>query len=226
MTATVSEHRERTPQTPRSAGGGHPAPTGSPDGLAALEPLLRLDATVRADPETSRPPSPPRRPNTFRLQREEEVQRLLERRRADDISASAAADGDRRRPTELATQREERRQVHAVSRLICQATMESLAGVRPVQQLHRWMVPAVYEKVRERSTLMAHARRPSGRGHAASAGTAPPTRLSLRQIRTQPVESGVWEVSVIFTDETRTRACAMRVEAHRGRWRAVALELG
>lgn len=195
-----------------------------PPGLGALEPLIRLDARVRRDPEATG--TPMRRTNTFRLHREEELRQLLSRRGADGVSATAPASGDRRRPTELATEREERRQVIAVSRLICQATMESLAGLRPVQQLQRWLDPLVYDKVRERSELLQHTRHLSRSGRRTSSDLAAPPRLSLRRIRTHPVETGIWEVSVIFAEETRTRACAMRVEAHRGRWRAVALELG
>ncbi|MDZ5076250.1 Rv3235 family protein [Nesterenkonia sp. HG001] len=223
MTAPIPEqHLEATAQSASREQTGAQTTTR----IDSLEPLIRLDARVRRDPEASWTRPPMRRPNTFRLQREDEVQRLMNRAGSDGVSVNATAGGDRRRPTELASLREERRQVIAVSRLICQAAMETLAGVRPVQQLRRWLDPLVYAKVQERSVLLEHTRRLT-RGHEnPSRETTTPPRLSLRRIRTHSVEAGVWEVSVIFSEETRTRACAMRVEAHRGRWRAVALELG
>ncbi|GAA1813418.1 hypothetical protein GCM10009771_13980 [Nesterenkonia flava] len=45
-------------------------------------------------------------------------------------------------------------------------------------------------------------------------------------MRADNVARGVWEVAVIFTDGHRTRACALRLQAHRRRWQVVALELG
>ncbi|MDS2171202.1 Rv3235 family protein [Nesterenkonia sp. CL21] len=229
MTATLSEQHPET-TVPEQASGTAPhlrsrlARRQRPAEPGPAEPLLRLDATVRDDPEARWPGTPLRRLNTFRLQREEQVQRLLRRREAADaLSAAGAEDTDGRRPTELATLREERRQVTAVARLVCQATMETLAGQRPVQQLERWLDPGVFDKVRERAELLAHARRVDAADDAVAAARGP---LSLKRLRCCGVSRGVWEVAVVFAGESRTRACAMRLEAHRGRWRVVALELG
>ena len=183
----------------------------------SLEPLLRLDATVRREPAPPWEQAPLRRRNIFQLHREGELPELLRRPGATQLSAEAPQDGDRRRPTDLATHREERRQVIAVSRLICHATMESLAGVRPVQQLQRWLEVQVYSKVRERVDLTY-----GGREAAPKA----PHPLAFHQVRTEKVAQGAWECSVVFGDEHRVRACALRLEAHRRRWRVVALELG
>lgn len=195
----------------------------------SLEPLLRLDATVRREPAPPWEQAPLRRRNIFQLHREGELPELLRRPGATQLSAEAPQDGDRRRPTDLATHREERRQVIAVSRLICHATMESLAGVRPVQQLQRWLEHTVYQKVRERADLLQRTRRLKA-GRSEHQGDQSETHvrapLSLRRIRAHQVAAGVWEVSVIFNEAARTRACALRLEAHRGRWRAIALELG
>ncbi|TLP73276.1 Rv3235 family protein [Nesterenkonia sphaerica] len=172
------------------------------------------DAEVAEDHQTAHP--------CFRIQREAEVPRLLRTigvapRLPDSAADSAADSAQSQRPDELATKRQERRQVVAVARVVCQATAETLVGLRPVTQLRRWLEAEVYHKVQQRAAIMAR--------HRAGLAVQPRT-LHFRSERACQPRPGCWEVSVVFSDELRARACAMRLEAHRGRWRVVAMELG
>ena len=161
-------------------------------------------------------PSP--EPGPFRLHREAEVPRMVASLGAPELpQASSAPPGETQRPDELATLRQENRQIVAISRVVCQAVAEVLAGLRPVQQMSRWLVPEVHDKVRQRGEILARHRQ----GSTVYGGP-----LTFRSIRATHVRPGVWEVSVVFSDERRTRACAMRFQAHRRRWRVSAMELG
>lgn len=154
----------------------------------------------------------------FRIQRESEVPRLLASMgivQGTPDSLSGQSDG--RRPDELASLQQERRQVVAVARVVCQATAETLLGLRPVSQLRRWLDMEVYSKVQKRADIMTR--------HRVDA-TVRPRPLVFRSERTSQPAPDAWEVSLVFSDDLRTRACAMRLQAHRGRWRVVAMELG
>ncbi|RJN31820.1 Rv3235 family protein [Nesterenkonia natronophila] len=152
----------------------------------------------------------------FRIQRESEVPRLLAFMGECESDARSGQE-DPQRPDTLASERQERRQVVAVARVVCQATAETLLGLRPVSQLRRWLDAEVYHKVQQRSAIMARHRQGS---------TVHPRPLIFRSERACQPRPGCWEVTVVFSDELRTRACAMRLQAHRGRWRVVAMELG
>ena len=160
------------------------------------------DAEVAEDHQTAHP--------CFRIQREAEVPRLLTTigvaPRLPDSATDSAADSA-----------QSQRQVVAVARVVCQATAETLVGLRPVTQLRRWLEAEVYHKVQQRAAIMAR--------HRAGLAVQPRT-LHFRSERACQPRPGCWEVSVVFSDELRARACAMRLEAHRGRWRVVAMELG
>ncbi|GFZ82147.1 Rv3235 family protein [Nesterenkonia alkaliphila] len=155
----------------------------------------------------------------FRLQRESELPRLLAAMgAAESVSAESSASSDGQRPDPLAGQRQERRQILAIARVVCQATAEVLAGVRSAAQLDRWLEPEVHSKVRQRAAITAR-QRPS---HSA----VRPQALRFRAERAVHLRTGVWEIAVVFSEELRTRACALRIQAHRGRWRVTAMELG
>lgn len=168
----------------------------------------------------------------YRLQREDEIPALMRRLRGErGAAANRGAPGEP--PTALASYREERRQICAISRIVCQVTTEVLQGLRPAAQLQRWLDPEVQQKVTERARLLAETRRaaprgaagPGNRGHGTA--TIPrPQPLTFGHLRAERLVRGVWEVSVVFGDGKRIRACALRLEAHRRRWRVVAMELG
>lgn len=104
----------------------------------------------------------------------------------------------------------------AVGCSIALAALEVLAGRRPVAQLARWLAPAVYEALQVRAGLTARVlRTPEGARHP-----------QVRRFRVTPVLTTTREVTVVADDAGRVRAVALRLEAHRGVWRATALEIG
>ncbi|WP_147108491.1 Rv3235 family protein [Nesterenkonia populi] len=166
------------------------------------------------------PPAAPqtmRSPGRFRLRREADVPRLLRAMGHTDVAVTAEGAADGRRPVELAAEAEEGRQIQAMAKVVCQAAVETFAGLRPAHQMERWLAPAVHEKIVERAELVAHLQPNPGTRAA---------RLHFRSVRPCRVRQGVWEVSVVFADARRVRACALRLKAHRRRWQVVAMEMG
>ena len=91
--------------------------------------------------------------------------------------------------------------------------VEVLLGTRPPAQLARWLTAELYEML----------------SHRAMAGIAQPTtarRVRLLRVHTCAVDDTRHEASVVLHDGRRVRAAAIRIEVHRGRWRATALEIG
>lgn len=99
---------------------------------------------------------------------------------------------------------------------LARACVEALTASRPASQLIRWLSAELYEAVSRRAGLMA-------RVHGAQ-----PRRRHARvlSIDAQEVRPGVVESTVVVHDGARVRAVAMRLEAHHGRWRATALDVG
>ncbi|WNB86377.1 Rv3235 family protein [Cellulomonas sp. ATA003] len=96
-----------------------------------------------------------------------------------------------------------------------QAAVEGLRGARPLAQLVRWVTPEVYEHLALRAELVLHSGMPTT-----------PGRAGIRRIRVCRIGDGAAEAAVVVDDGPRVRAVAVRLEAHRGRWRATALEIG
>ncbi|GAB2740453.1 Rv3235 family protein [Sinomonas soli] len=114
---------------------------------------------------------------------------------------------------------EEARKVAAA---ITRATMEVLAGTRPVQQLAPWLHRDLLASVQLRADLSRAAREgssgPSARAHRAA---------SIRSSHARPVGPGLYEAAVVVADAVRCRAVALRLEAAGGsRWQVTALEIG
>lgn len=93
------------------------------------------------------------------------------------------------------------------------AAVEAITGARPLVQLTRWVAPAVLEAVAARVLPATD----GGRGTR---------RATVRRIRVCPVSPRVVEASVVVHDGFRVRAAAVRLEAHRGQWRATVLQIG
>lgn len=91
------------------------------------------------------------------------------------------------------------------------AAVEALAGGRPVLQLARWVSPTVYESLARRCP---------------PPGAAPTRRPTVRSTVLSRVAPTVAEASVVVHDGTRVRAAAVRMELHRGTWRATVLQIG
>ncbi len=102
-----------------------------------------------------------------------------------------------------------------VVRRLAGASVEVIAGRRPAGQLARWLAPAVLDVLRTRAVLTHRA--------AVQALTRPPT---VRGVRVCAVHEHTVEASAVVDDGRRVRAIALRLETHRGAWRATALEVG
>jgi hypothetical protein len=101
-------------------------------------------------------------------------------------------------------------------RAIVQAAVETLRGARPIGQLVRWVTPEVYESVAQRAGLTVRVRGERLTGH----------RTTIRRVRMCRLGERAFEAGVVVEDGPRIRAVAVRMELHRGSWRAVALEIG
>ncbi|MFB0833395.1 Rv3235 family protein [Arthrobacter halodurans] len=114
--------------------------------------------------------------------------------------------------------REERRHIERIARVVGQAAFESMAGLRPVHQLARWLDPASFEKLQERVELTTAAH---------PAGTSRLYRnTAIRRTRVCRVAASTYEVSLVVADQTRVRAAALRIERRRGQWKVCAVEIG
>jgi len=90
------------------------------------------------------------------------------------------------------------------------AAIEALRGARPLAQLARWVSPEVYEAL--------------SRAIAPTPVTG--RRAVVWRVRVSRPQPTVAEGSVVVHDGTRVRAAAVRLEAHRGAWRATVLQIG
>ncbi|GEN78317.1 Rv3235 family protein [Actinotalea fermentans] len=94
---------------------------------------------------------------------------------------------------------------------VVMAAIEALTSARPLVQLARWVSPEVYE-------ALARAVRP---------GPATGRRgVVLRAVRLCRVGPTVAEGTAVVHDGARVRAAAVRLEVHRGSWRATVLQIG
>lgn len=103
---------------------------------------------------------------------------------------------------------------------VAHAATEVLRGIRPIAQLVRSVSPEVYEQLEARLQVSTTARLRRG------APPTPQSRSRVRRARVVRVGQDAAEASVVVDDVDRVRAIALRVELHRGRWRAVVLEIG
>lgn len=99
---------------------------------------------------------------------------------------------------------------------LARAAVEVLTGSRPTAQLARWLTADIYESLARRAGLAV---RIMGRPD-------PALCARVRRVLCSEVRPGVHEVTVVVDDGVRVRGAAVRVECHRGRWRATALEIG
>jgi hypothetical protein len=92
------------------------------------------------------------------------------------------------------------------------ATVEAMRGGRPLAQLVRWVTPELYENLAD---LLPTTRT-----------TGPRRRARILSVHCCEVSPLVAEVTVVVHDGTRVRAAAVRLEEHRGRWRATLMQIG
>lgn len=99
---------------------------------------------------------------------------------------------------------------------LVRAAVEVLTGSRPTAQLARWLSADLYESLARRAGL----------GVRILGRPDPALCARVRRVRCTEVRPGIHEAAVVVHDGVRIRAAAVRVECHRGRWRATALEIG
>lgn len=92
------------------------------------------------------------------------------------------------------------------------AAQEALMGARPLAQLTRWVTPEVYQRLAGALPL--------------TRTTASRARGRIISTRAVLVSAVAAEATVVLHDGTRVRAAALRLEEHRGRWRATVLDIG
>jgi hypothetical protein len=103
---------------------------------------------------------------------------------------------------------------------LAQATVEVLAGTRPVAQLRRWTSDDVFEALRRQSgtTRVREPRQGPWREPVR------PARVVVRAVRVCESTDGVVEACAVVDDGRRARALVLRLEGADGRWRCTRLE--
>lgn len=93
------------------------------------------------------------------------------------------------------------------------AAVEVLNGHRSIRQLQKWLAPHTYIALAQRAGLASRCGK----------RTSLPARvISSRTCFPRPA---VCEAAIVVWDVNRPRACTIRMEMHRGRWRANALDV-
>lgn len=100
------------------------------------------------------------------------------------------------------------------ARRLITAILESMDGLRPANQLARWVIPDIRDRITRRG-IQARQRnqRPGG-------------ALVIRAVRVCEPVDGVAEVAAVFGYRSRVRALALRMSGVDGRWLITALEIG
>ncbi|MDQ0768554.1 hypothetical protein QF031_001303 [Pseudarthrobacter defluvii] len=113
-------------------------------------------------------------------------------------------------------------EVRAITRGTIQASMEVLAGVRPVHQLARRLDPQCLASLQHRAALI--------RRELTRTGNPALARLHrnsiVRSVRLCEVADGIYEASAVVVDDVRARAVAVRIERSKQVWRIVELVIG
>ena len=101
-----------------------------------------------------------------------------------------------------------------LARRLAGASVEVIAGRRPVAQMARWLAPGVFDALRARAVITR------------AALPLPARAPAVRGVRVCALHEHLVEATAVVDDGRRVRAVALRLEAHRGTWRATALEVG
>jgi hypothetical protein len=101
---------------------------------------------------------------------------------------------------------------------LVQAVAEVLAGDRPISQLVRFTDSTVFGELNRRVRLLGLTTTATARGRK--------ERSAVRSVHVFTPATEVAEVAAHVRYGERSRAIALRLEVHRGRWICTALELG
>ena len=96
---------------------------------------------------------------------------------------------------------------------LAQSVIETLAGIRDIEQCARWLSDGVYQQLRQKSLA-------SSRSRAESSVKAMRPNLVVGKISVFSPRPGVIEGVVIIHNIGRARAVAIRLEGYNNRWRA------
>ncbi|NBQ92972.1 MAG: 3-hydroxyacyl-CoA dehydrogenase [Micrococcales bacterium] len=101
---------------------------------------------------------------------------------------------------------------------LAQAVIETLAGVRDVEQSARWLSDGVYQQLKQRALA-------ANRARAEQHIKLMRPNLVVGKMTTFSPRQGVLEAVVIVHNQGRARAVAIRLEGYNGRWRAKSLAI-
>lgn len=101
---------------------------------------------------------------------------------------------------------------------LARCVIEILAGARSLDQVARWVTDAVYVNLLRRNALAQRARQDS-------ADSAPRPRVHIGDPKLSSPAKDVIESVVMVHQPARSRAVAIRLERHRSRWRASAINV-
>jgi hypothetical protein len=101
---------------------------------------------------------------------------------------------------------------------LAQSVIETMAGIRDIEQCARWLSDGVYQQLRQKSLA-------STRSRAESNVIQLRPNLVVGKISTFSPRAGVVEGVVIVHNIGRARAVAIRLEGYNGRWRARSLRV-
>lgn len=117
---------------------------------------------------------------------------------------------------------DENAEVVAIARNTIQASMEVLAGIRPVHQLARRLDPRCLAALQHRASLI---RRELARSASPSLARLHKNSV-VRAVRICEVAPGIYEASAVVVDDVRARAVAVRLERSKQVWRVTELVVG
>lgn len=117
---------------------------------------------------------------------------------------------------------DEKTEVLAIIRSTIQASMEVLAGIRPVHQLARRLDPRCLATLQHRASLI---RRELARSSSPALAKLHKNSI-VRSVRVCEVAPGIYEASAVVVDDVRARAVAVRLERSKEVWRITELVIG
>lgn len=100
------------------------------------------------------------------------------------------------------------------ARRMIRAILEAMDGLRPSDQLTRWVAPEIHARIQRRGTL-------SRRRHERVRHVT-----DIRTVRVCVPADGIAEIAAVVVHQSRVRALALRLSGVDGRWLITAFELG